>query len=142
MNLGKLRSLIGEETYGFDLQWQIAQLLMAPIPRCMGGRVRAEVLRSLGFQIGRGTLIWDTPLFIGGKNLRSHILIGPYCLISIGSYWDLAAPIQLGDHVGISPQVMLLTGTHEIRHPGNRVGKMEARPVVICNGVWLGARCT
>ena len=137
----KLIWLLSEETSGFDPRWQLAKLLMLPIPRYNGGRMRAYILRQLGFQVGRGTMIWDTPLLIGGKNLHTNIRIGDFCLISVGSYWDLAAPIRLGNFVGVSPETMLLTGTHRIHNPKNRVGGLEARPVIICDGVWLGARC-
>jgi acetyltransferase-like isoleucine patch superfamily enzyme len=36
----------------------------------------------------------------------------------------------------------MLTGTHDFHDPQNRVGKMEGRPITICDGVWLGARST
>lgn len=139
--LQKLLSLLYEETAGFDPVWQLAKFLMLPIPLYTGGRVRTHVMRQLGFQVGQHTMIWDTPIFIGGNQLRAKVSIGDRCLITIGSYWDLAAPIQVGNFVGVSPQVMLLTGTHDIHNPLNRVGAMEARPVTICDGVWLGARC-
>lgn len=134
-------TLLYEETAGLDPVWQMAKFLMLPIPLYTGGRVRTHLLRQLGFQVGRGTMIWDTPKFIGGKHLRTKISIGDSCLLTIGSYWDLAAPIRLGNFVVLAPEVMLLTATHDIQNPQNRAGKMEARPVTICDGVWLGARC-
>lgn len=137
----KLKSLFYKETFGFDPVWQLAKLLLLPIPLYVGGRVRPRVLRRLGFQIGRSTTIWDTPKFIGGKPIRAKVSIGDNCLLTIGSYWDLAAPIRLGNSVTLSPEVMLLTGTHGIHNPQKRAGKMEARSVTICDGVWLGARC-
>ncbi len=137
----KLVSLTVEETHGFDAAWQLAKLIMLPIPLYTGGRVRTQVMRRLGFQVGRGTTIWDMPKFIGAKPIRTKIIIGDYCLLTIGSYWDLAAPIRLGNHVTLAPEVMLLTGSHDFHHPQNRAGKLEPHPVIICDGVWLGARC-
>ncbi len=136
----KLKLLLYEETFGFDPVWQLAKFLLLPMPRYTGGRVRTQVLRRLGFQIGQGTTIWDTPKFIGGRPLRTKISIGDYCLLTIGSYWDVAAPIRLGNFVTLAPEVMLLTGSHDFHNPHNRAGKMEAHPVTICDGVWLGAR--
>lgn len=138
----KLLSLIYEETYGFDPVWQLAKLLMWPIPPYTGGRVRTQVMRQLGFNVGRGTMIWDTPIFIGDKNIRAMVSIGNSCLLTIGCYWDLAAPIRLGNFVGVSPEVMLLTGSHDFHNPFNRIGKIDSHPVTICDGAWLGARCT
>jgi maltose O-acetyltransferase len=138
----KIKTLFYEETYGFDPRWLLAQLLMWPIPRYNGGRVRTLVLRMLGFKIGQGTMIWDIPRMFGDRNLHKNITIGKSCLISIGTYWDLAAPIRLGNCVGISPETMLITGAHNIGNPKNRVGPLDPRPVVICDGAWLGSRCT
>lgn len=137
----KLRTLVYEETNGFDPIWQLAKFLMLPIPLYTCGRLRTYVLRKLGFQIGQHTMTWDTPKFVGGNHTRANVSIGDYCLITVGSYWDLAAPIRVGNFVGISPEVMLLTGSHDIHNPQNRVGQIQARPVTICDGVWLGARC-
>ncbi len=136
----KLPALLYEETYGFDPVWQLAKFLMLPFPLYTGGRVRTYVMRQLGFQVGRGTMIWDTPRFIGSKHVRTKVSIGDYCLLTVGSFLDLAAPIRLGNFVTLAPEVMLLTGTHDFHNPQNRAGKMEARPVTICDGVWLGAR--
>ena len=137
----KLKSLLYEETFGFDPVWQLAKFLMLPIPLYTGGRVRTHLLRYLGFQVGRGTTIWDTPRFIGTKHTRAKVSIGNDCLLTIGSYWDLAAPIRLGNFVAVAPEVMLLTGSHDFHNPQNRAGKMQPSPVSICDGVWLGARC-
>ncbi len=137
----KLPSLLNQETEGFDLVWQLARLLMLPFPVYTGGRIRTQVMRRLGFEVGRGTLICDTPRFIGSKPIRGKVSIGDYCLLTVGSYWDLAAPIRLGNFVTLAPEVMLLTASHDIHNPQNRAGKMEPHPVTICDGVWLGARC-
>ncbi len=136
----KLKSLLYEETFGFDPVWQLAKFFLLPLPRYTGGRARVQILRSLGFQIGHGTTMWDTPKFVGGRPLNKKISIGNSCLLTIDSYWDLAAPIRLGNFVTLAPQVMLLTGSHDFHDPRNRAGKLEACPVTICDGVWLGAR--
>ena len=136
----RLPSLFYEETFGFDPAWQIAKFLMFPIPYYTGGRLRTQVMRRLGFQVGRGTTIWSTPKFIGSRSIRAKVSIGDNCLLTIGTYWDLAAPIRLGNFVALGPEVMLLTATHDTQNPQNRAGQMEAHPVTICDGAWLGAR--
>lgn len=137
-----MQTLVLEETYGFDPMWEMAQILMLFIPPYTGGRVRTLIMRLLGFHVGKNTMIWDTPRLFGDRNLHRNICVGKSCLISVGTYWDLAAPIQLGNYVGVSPETMFLTGSHDIGNMNNRVGRMEACPVIICDGVWLGARCT
>lgn len=39
-------------------------------------------------------------------------------------------------------QVLILTTSHEIGPQGQRAAALEARPVCIGSGAWLGARCT
>ncbi len=139
--LRKLPLLLQQETEGFDPAWQLAKLLMLPLPTYTGGRVRTQLMRWLGFDVGRGTLICGTPKFIGSKPIRAKVSIGASCLLTVGSYWDLAAPIRLGSFVTLAPEVMLLTASHDFHNPYHRAGKLEPRPVTICDGVWLGARC-
>lgn len=137
----KFVSVFREETYGFDPRWQLTRFLMLPFPRYTAGRVRTQIMRMMGYQVGRGTMIWDIPMIIGGKNLHTKFSFGNCCLISLGCYLDVAAPIRIGNHVGLSPQTMIITGNHDTRNPKNRVGELVARPVTICDGVWLGVRC-
>jgi maltose O-acetyltransferase len=48
------------------------------------------------------------------------------------------APITIGDDVQIGPYVQLLTATHPL-DPDLRRDKWEsARPITVCDNVWLG----
>lgn len=137
----KMLSLLYEETYGLDFRWQLAKSLMFPIPTYTCGRIRAQIMRWAGFQIGHGTMIWSTPSLTGGKGLNHKLTIGRHTLVSLNCFFDLAAPITIGSYAGLSPEVMLITGTHQISDAGNRVGLLTPQPVTIEDGAWLGARC-
>ena len=51
-------------------------------------------------------------------------------------------PITLGRDVYVGAETMFWTGTHDIGPPERRCGRGFARPIVIGDGCWLGARVT
>ena len=140
LRFGKLLAIFNQETGGFDIGWQLAKLIMSPLPMYTCGRARSQVMRWAGFRIGSGTMIWSPPILTGGKYYNRKLTFGTNCLVSLNSFFDLAAPVTIGNYVGFSPEVMVLTGTHQIGVSGNRVGQLKPRPVIIEDGVWLGAR--
>ena len=86
--------------------------------------------------------MYGTPQLIGGGKLQQKLSVGRQCLLSVEVFFDLAGPITLGNQVFIGPQVMLITGAHEIGEPARRLGRLSPQPIVIEDGAWLGARCT
>ena len=105
-------------------------------------RLRTLLLRFAGVSIGPGSLFFGIPTLIGGLNLSKGLQVGDQTTISAECYLDLAAPIQIGNRVNFGPQVMIITGTHQIGHTENRLGKLSPDTVVIQDGVWIGARVT
>lgn len=131
-----------EEMQGVDLALGLARLAGAFLPVLTFGRVRAQILRLAGFKIGRGTMIWDIPTFFGGPGLKKRLTIGSYGVIGVQCVFDVLAPVTIGDQVTFGPQVMIITGGHEIGSADRRAGKLTALPVQINNGAWIGARST
>ena len=138
----KLAHVIREELRGLHLRLLLAQMLLAPLPIHVGSRVRVHVLRLAGFQIGSGCVIWGTPTITGDGDLYRKLTIGQGCWFNVACFFDLGAPINIGDHVAIGHQVMILTTSHEIGPQGQRASALEVHPVTINSGAWLGARCT
>lgn len=71
-----------------------------------------------------------------GKNIK----IGKRVFINAGCQFQDQGGILIGDDVLIGPQTIIATLNHD-PDPEKR-GGMFAKPVVICNKVWLGARVT
>jgi maltose O-acetyltransferase len=138
----KLARVIREELSGLHLRLLLARMLLTPLPIHVGSRVRVYILRLAGFQIGPGCVMWGTPTITGDGDLYRKLTIGQGCWFNVECFFDLGAPISIGDHVAIGHQVMILTTSHEIGSPGQRAAALEARPVTIKTGAWLGARCT
>lgn len=138
----KLARVVREELGGFHLRLLLAQMLLKPLPVHVGSRIRVYILRLAGFQIGPGCVMWGTPTITGGSDLYRKLIIGQGCWFNIDCFFDLQAPIIIGDQVAIGHEVMILTTSHEIGPPGQRAAALEARSVCIGSGAWLGARCT
>ncbi|MCP4427752.1 MAG: acyltransferase [Chloroflexi bacterium] len=138
----KLRVVIREELSGFHGKLFGVKLLLALLPKYVGGRLRVRLLRLAGFAIGQGTIMMGTPLITGGKNLYKHLSIGENCFINIKCHFDVSAPVAIGDRVSIGHEVLVMTHTHQIETAVQRAGELIAHPIKIGSGTWLGARCT
>jgi maltose O-acetyltransferase len=103
---------------------------------------RAWYRRVLGVEMGKkagvhlGCYIW----FYGpGQIRRDGFTIGAYSRINRNCCLDARGPLRIGDNVSISPEVTILTAYHRMDDPKFRV---ESRPVVIEDHVWVGTRAT
>jgi maltose O-acetyltransferase len=140
--MNKLEYRLRIEASVFHPRLHLAQLLAACLPLYVGGSVRAMLLRLAGFSIGHETVFWGMPTIVGTEDIYPKLIIGNYCKVGAKAFLDLADNIVFRDWVTLGPEVMLITGTHEIGSPGNRLGKLVPKPVCIGSGAWLGARCT
>jgi maltose O-acetyltransferase len=96
--------------------------------------LRRTLLEQLLGSIGEGTVI-RPPLQVDyGANIR----VGARTFVNVGLVALDVAPITVGDHVQIGPNVQLLTPTHPIEPELRRAGWEAARPITIGDDVWLG----
>lgn len=101
--------------------------------------LKIKLLRWCGAKIGESVRINSSVQFSGDGSLiiGDDVWIGPGCFISpVGS-----AIIQLGSHIDIAPQVMILTGSHKIDLQGDHIGgEGYSASVMVGDGCWLGSR--
>jgi maltose O-acetyltransferase len=143
LRLIKVRQLLREEFGTIHPRLWLIAMLLAPLPAFAGCRLRVYALRMIGFCIGYGTLMYGTPRITGSGDLYRRLTIGQFCKFNIGCLFDLEGEIRIGDRVGVGHEVMILTSTHEIGPREERADPALVRkPVVIEDGVWIGARCT
>lgn len=116
--------------------------LAASFPTFVGNRLRMALLRAGGLRIGRGTIMWGAPVLIGASNLHELLSIGEDCGFNVGCFFEVEAPITIGNHVGVGHDVMFLTRGYEQGPGAQRAGRVIRAPIVIEDGAWLGARCT
>lgn len=110
------------------------------LPRRTGGHVRADLLRRLGFTVGKGTEIRGPLRLSGPRGILALLQIGEDCSIDADCMLELSENLRIGDRVTLEPGVMILTSTHELDFPQHRAGKIIASPVSIGDGAWLRAR--
>jgi maltose O-acetyltransferase len=48
-------------------------------------------------------------------------------------------PITIGNYVNIGPGVMFETVNHELEYVPGRLRPTYTKPIVVCNGAWIGA---
>ena len=112
---------------------------LIPETSCFG--LKASLLRWCGAKVGRNVRIGSSARFLGTGALEigDDVWIGADCFIS-----PIApAAIAIGSNCDVGPEVMIITGSHEIDPQGDHVaGKGTAASVAIGSGCWLGARTT
>ena len=96
--------------------------------------------RIMGIDVGPNTAVnMRTHLWSYGPRQvrRSGASIGRNTRISHGCTIDLRSGLSIGDNVSVSPEVMILAGTHDVHAPRfNDVAGF----VTIEDYVWIGAR--
>lgn len=76
--------------------------------------------------------------FLGGYRLH----LGKDTFISYQCFFDLTAPVVIGQNCRVAFQTTFITSTHELGGRQMRAGDGIAKPIVIGDGVWVGARVT
>jgi maltose O-acetyltransferase len=105
---------------------------MPIVPR----RARRLLLYIWGLDVHSSELM--DGIYFGGTDIE----IGRGTLIRHGCELDNNARISIGENVSVGPDVQLLTSGHEIGPRSKRLGKLFGSPIVVGNGVWIGARVT
>ena len=111
----------------------------SPETRCF--KLKVAMLRWCGAKIGKNVRINSSAIFLGngGLIIGDDVWIGAGCrIMPVGN-----AHIIIGSHCDLAPEVMILTGSHEIDKEGEHIaGKGISANVEIGDGCWLGARST
>jgi maltose O-acetyltransferase len=131
-----------EDVGSFQARLLPVELLFRRVPPFVLGRLRTFSLRAAGVQIGRTSCFWGLPTLVGTGRIVDRLRVGEYCGFNKGCFFDLEERVTIGDHVAIGHDVMFLTRTHGPGTGAQRAGEIQRAPVVIEDGVWLGARCT
>lgn len=88
--------------------------------------------KVMKFQLGKDTTVLMHCVFDAAEGL----VIGGNSVINARCRIDTRGGIRIGCNVSISSDVILLTGDHDMDH--NMEGR--ARPLDICDYVWIGTR--
>lgn len=140
--LSRALEVAAGELAHFNFSLLFARALVAPLPRLTFSRLRAQLYRVAGLEVGAGTLILG-PLYLGGNEGATHRLhIGARCMLNTPLFIDLNDHVRMGDGVNIGHHTTLITSTHLIGASVRRAGLLTTAPITIEDGAWLGARVT
>jgi maltose O-acetyltransferase len=110
------------------------------IPDNVGIRLRVQVLRATGWDIGPRTLLAGTPRFRGSGRIQDRLHIGADNLINVGCVFELHDEINIAERVSLGHEILFLTTSHRIGPTSRRAGASVRAPIVVESGVWVGAR--
>lgn len=120
----------------------LVQFILLIFPPYAGNRIRTWLFRRIGFFIGLHSLFFSTPFFEVHKNIFSKLIVGNYCRIGVGCYFDLTNRIIIHDGTIVGLQTTILTDPRKARELFPNSEADLSGMVEIGEGDWIGARCT
>ncbi|MEI2463281.1 acyltransferase [Niallia taxi] len=70
---------------------------------------------------------------------RPRITIGKNTFINYNCFFEGTSNIIIGENCAIAMNVTFCNSNHDIKDPVRRAGKVESKPIIVENGVWIGA---
>jgi maltose O-acetyltransferase len=104
---------------------------LSPLP----DRCRRPLLRLIGLRVAPDCGISAGLRLTGGTD----VTIGPGAFIQVDVAMQADAPITIGARAQVGSYTQLITADHEVGPSSDRIGSDRPRPIVVGEGVWLGA---
>lgn len=99
-------------------------------------KTKRKLLNSLGYHIGEGSKIVG-PLFC-----TAQLTVGEGCWIGKNLRVHGNGVVTIDNNCDIAPEVVFVTGGHEIGEHSRRAGEGVAYSIHVGGGTWIGARST
>jgi maltose O-acetyltransferase len=106
------------------------------------GWLRPILYRAAGVHVHGRARIYGRVAIEGVGDVCGNLTIGDQAMFTTPLYLNLSGRITMGDRVTIGHHVVIITDDHDMADPDHRCGERRSRPVVIEDGVWIGARAT
>jgi maltose O-acetyltransferase len=120
----------------------LAGLLVRLLPQHSFQRLRTALYRAAGISIGPRSLLAGRLELIGTGPIASRLSIGADCMVNAPFFADLTDRVEIGSRVAIGHHLVVVTSGHAIGPASHRAGPVEAAPVVVEDGAWIGACVT
>lgn len=117
----------------FEALWMVFEWLLVTNPLQVSSAVRVFTLRLFGASIGKSVIMRPRIRVKFPWNL----VIGDHCWIGEGVWIHNQAQVTIGNHVVVSQETFITTGSHDTR----KTMDLIVRPVVIQDGAWVTSRC-
>ncbi len=117
----------------------IARGIMCLLPETRCFAFKRALWSWAGAKIGQNVRICSSAFILGVGELE----IGDDTWIGHQVFIETGSKVTIGAHVDIGPRVYIGTGSHKIDAVGSHTaGEGTSTPIVIEDGVWLGANVT
>lgn len=97
---------------------------------------KRRLLIRLGYEIGENTKV------VGPILSHNPIKIGKNCWIGANLTVYGIGNVSIGDNCDLAPDIIFLTGGHNIGDHSRRAGHGQIYSIHVNDGVWIGARST
>jgi len=138
----KILSITRTELGALHVGWRLLKVIAFFMPGSCFERTRTALCRAYGLNIARGALFLGLPIFAGSGDLRRDFTVGETSIINWPAYFELSNKITIGSRVAIGPNTSFITSTHDIGDSLSRAAKLKTAPIVLEDGVWIGAGAT
>lgn len=121
------------------LRLWVYRLMTCLMPETRMFGVKVRLLRWCGARVGDNVRISSSAIIQGNGGLE----IGDGVWLGAGGLIISCSPavVKIGSQCDFGPQVLIITGTHQIAADGGRVaGKGCSKSVTVGEGCWIGAR--
>lgn len=98
--------------------------------------IKRALLRLSGIRVGRNTKV------VGPIFSSAGLEIGEDCWIGRNLDVNGNGKVMIGNRCDLAPDVMFLTGSHQIGDMTRRAGEGESYVIHVKDGCWIGARAT
>ena len=138
----RVLQVLAGELAPLNPRFLLLSALVGLLPRRSFGRSRAFLYRLFGVAVGRGAVILGKLDLSGDPPAHRRLQIGARCMINSPCYIELAAEVRIEDDVNLGHHVVLTTSGHLVGESIRRAGLLQASPIVLEQGCWLGACVT
>lgn len=122
----------GEDMVSPGVREKISDLVR---PGLVPGRIRVRALRAAGVDVGERVIVGPGLRLRGSGRLVLSDGVG----MSHDCTIDCNGGVFIGTNARFGPNCMLITSSHEMGGPEQRVGDLTVKPVTIGAGAWLAA---
>lgn len=111
--------------------------LVSPQTRCFG--LRRTLYARSGARVHPTAKVNGTArIHYPNASIGAETWVGAGCQLIPTT----TAVVQIGDRCDIGPEVMFVTGSHELGDQNRRAGTGLSESITVGNGTWVGARAT
>ena len=140
--LSRIQKAVIGDLSNFHFRMVLINCLVFFMPHFCFNRLRTIFYKWAGVKIGKGSLVLGSMEISGQGKPWAKLHIGENCQITSPFYADLNDTITIGNHVAIGHHTIMITMNHDFSWENKRCGAGSLAPIIIEDGVWLGARVT